>query len=295
MLQVGFAHKIQVLLGTDSLDMQNEIGKEKTTPMPPIGFNPQRDLAPLPFDDRTCRRALQMKADGLKWQPHVGCFVWDPDNFIKSESPFPNRIYFILSIPRFTEIFGNFENMVEKLVWIPTWHQARLLCVELGVPGDAVSNLWQSNIKLSAGEDLFHIYGVILDTLGKRSSAALYGHEMALDALVDAALTKRLGDISRLPEKLTAEVLSVYHQFIEAYLNILRQKENKPGDWFPQTLSIDPELADDMRHFFSDYQHITRKFFILNRKIDQLQAIDKDIQSNLYQDRVDEILQLCGA
>jgi len=33
----------------------------------------------------------------------------------------------------------------------------------------------------------------------------------------------------------------------------------------------------------------------LNRKIDQLQAIDKDIQSNLYQDRVDEILQLCGA
>jgi hypothetical protein len=61
-----------------------------------LRFNPQRDLAPLPFDDRICQQALQMKAAGLHWQPHVGCFVWDPENFIKPESPFPNRIYFIL-------------------------------------------------------------------------------------------------------------------------------------------------------------------------------------------------------
>jgi len=65
-------------------------------------------------------------------------------------------------------------------------------------------------------------------------------------------------------------------------------------DWFPRTLSIDPELADGMRHFYSDYQHITRKFFKLTQKLDQLQKIDRNNQSRLYQDKIDEILECCA-
>jgi hypothetical protein len=75
--------------------------------MPPIRFNPQRDLAPLPFDDRTCRRALQMKADGLKWQPPVGCFVWDPDmtaiDFLRAEG-FSEKIIQKFFIPFFSGV-----------------------------------------------------------------------------------------------------------------------------------------------------------------------------------------------
>jgi HrpA-like RNA helicase len=47
--------------------------------MAPIRFNPEKDLAPTPFDEQICRLALEMKSLGLTWQPHVGCFVWDPD------------------------------------------------------------------------------------------------------------------------------------------------------------------------------------------------------------------------
>ena len=50
----------------------------------------------MPFDERVCLRAMEMKKSGLAWRPQVGCFVWDPDEFIKPTSPFPGRIYFEL-------------------------------------------------------------------------------------------------------------------------------------------------------------------------------------------------------
>ena len=116
----------------------------------------------------------------------------------------------------------------------------------------------------------------------------------AMEKLTEAAIKKHLGDISTLPEDLAAYVKQIYLKFITVYLNLLRQKENKSSDWFPQTWSIDPGLADDMRHFFSDSQHITKEFFILNAKMDRLGAIDKESQPNLYRHAVDDILQLRG-
>lgn len=113
-----------------------------------------------------------------------------------------------------------------------------------------------------------------------------------LEKLLRAAIKKSLGDISTLPEELTDYVKQVYLDFITVYLNALRQKENKSSDWFPQTWSIDLVLADDMRHFFSDSQHITKEFFILNTKIDRLAEIDKERQPNLYRHAIGEILEM---
>jgi hypothetical protein len=113
-----------------------------------------------------------------------------------------------------------------------------------------------------------------------------------LEKLLRAATKKHLGDISRLPEKLTSYVKQVYLDFITVYLNALRQKENKPSDWFPQTWSIDLELADDMRHFFSDAHHVTKEFFILNTKIDRLAEIDKENQLKLYRHAIGDILKM---
>jgi len=72
-------------------------------------FNPESDLAPMPFEERICRKALEMKKNHLAWRPHVGCFVWDPEEIIKAASPFPGRIYFILSLGRFIEIFDTID------------------------------------------------------------------------------------------------------------------------------------------------------------------------------------------
>jgi hypothetical protein len=106
----------------------------------------------------------------------------------------------------------------------------------------------------------------------------------------EAMIAKRLGDISTLPNRLVKHVFDVYGDFIDAYLNILRQKEGKPRNWFPESLSIDPALGDQMRHFFSDYQHITKAFLALNKQIDELRKIDKDKQPNLYEHTAANIL-----
>ena len=136
--------------------------------MKPKPFDPHQDLAPMVFDTQTCRLAQEMKRLGIDWRPHVGCFVWDPDNSIAVDSPFPHRIYFILSLPRFIDIFGSPEAIAEKLVWLPTWHQARLLCKQLNISDDALADLWQDATALSAGEELHQIYELIIDALKKR-------------------------------------------------------------------------------------------------------------------------------
>ena len=120
---------------------------------------------------------------------------------------------------------------------------------------------------------------------------AFNNQDSAIEKLCSQAIKQRLGDISGLPEKLVEYVWLVYREFISSYLNILRQRENKPLDWTPETLFIESELTDGMRHFFSDYQHITREFNRLNQKMVRLQQIDKDIQLNLYQHTIEDILQ----
>ena len=135
--------------------------------MKPIPFNPQKDLAPMVFSSHICQLAQEIKSLGIDWQPHVGCFVWDPENTIEVDSPFPHRIYFILSIPRFIDIFVSREAIVEKLVWLPTWHQARLLCRQLKVPDEAVAHIWQSQTSFSAGAELHKVYELIIDALRK--------------------------------------------------------------------------------------------------------------------------------
>ena len=124
--------------------------------MKPIPFNSQKDLAPVVFDTKTCRLANELKQLGIPWQPH---------EHIKAEAPFPHRIYFILSLPRFLDIFGSIEAITEKLVWLPTWHQARLLCQQLGVPDQVVANMWQSQTPPSAGEELRQIYALLIGVL----------------------------------------------------------------------------------------------------------------------------------
>ena len=120
---------------------------------------------------------------------------------------------------------------------------------------------------------------------------AMNNPESALEKLCNAAIERRLGDLSGLPKELDAYVVKVYREFISSYLNMLRQSENKPADWTPETLCIDSELTDGMRHFFSDYQHIAKEFNRLNQKMDRLQQIDKDKQLNLYQHTIDDILK----
>lgn len=141
--------------------------------MKSIHFDPEQDLAPMPFHRDICQRALDMKKSGLIWRPQVGCFVWDPDEFIKPTSPFPGRIYFILSLARFLDIFDTLEQVALKLVWLPTWHQAKLLGQQLGIADDIDKTTRGVSDALSPVDELLHIYGRILETLKQRNSSSV--------------------------------------------------------------------------------------------------------------------------
>ena len=132
--------------------------------MPPVPFDPSNDLAPIPFDDETCQLALQLKDSGLPWSPHVGCFVWDSEHLIQPDSPFPNHVYFILSLPRFVGIFGSLDAIREKLVWLPTWHQARLLCQHHGITPEETLK------PSSPAEELRTLYRLLIQTLATKQA-----------------------------------------------------------------------------------------------------------------------------
>ena len=133
--------------------------------MKPTPFNPETDLAPIPFEMRHCQAAAQLKEEGLAWTPHVGCFVWDPDEIIEVTSLFPGRIYFILNLGHFLRIFGSLEEISEKLVWLPTYHQACLLCDQVGVDREEISAMLASPENIRAGDELLALYKMILSRL----------------------------------------------------------------------------------------------------------------------------------
>ena len=128
-------------------------------------FDPALDLAPTPFEERHCLLALQLKEAGLRWRPHAGCFVWDREGVIQVPSPFPRQIYFILNLGRFLDIFNTIESLTEKLVWLPTWHQARLLAGLMDIDGREIYGIWSSGRIETPGDELYLLYEILLTRL----------------------------------------------------------------------------------------------------------------------------------
>jgi hypothetical protein len=79
--------------------------------------------SPIPISEQILDLAKELKDRGVVWEPSVGSFVWDPEGRIEASSPFPMRVYFVLSLKRFLQIFKSIEAMKEELVWIPTSFQ----------------------------------------------------------------------------------------------------------------------------------------------------------------------------
>ena len=100
--------------------------------MKPTPFDPSHHYAPIPFSDELCRKAAALKEAGLVWEPQVGCFVWDPEATIPAPSPFGGRIYFVLNLHRCLQFYQSMDELRERLVWLPTWHQARQLLQRMG-------------------------------------------------------------------------------------------------------------------------------------------------------------------
>jgi hypothetical protein len=137
--------------------------------MKSIPFNAETDKAPIPFNPVIVKAAQRLKELGLPWTPHVGCFVWDAENRIDVASPFPENIYFILSMPRFLSILGNVETMQQELVWLPTWHQARLLMDQLGIGTEALGAIFPGDSAVTPDDEMLAVYSILARALEEKT------------------------------------------------------------------------------------------------------------------------------
>lgn len=111
-----------------------------------------------------------------------------------------------------------------------------------------------------------------------------------MQQLIESAIKSEIGDIDRLPHSVAARVRDVYGEFIPVYTEMIRIRENQHRDWRPAILPIDPDMVEDMLHFFSDYQHLTRAFKRLNCEVKILMAMDRNREPHRYDEWAENIV-----
>ena len=111
-----------------------------------------------------------------------------------------------------------------------------------------------------------------------------------MQQLIESAIKSEIGDIDQLPHSVAARIRDVYGEFIPVYTEMIRIRENQHRDWRPAILPIDPDMVENMLHFFSDYQHLTRAFKRLNREVKTLMAMDRHREPHRYDEWAENIV-----
>lgn len=112
----------------------------------------------------------------------------------------------------------------------------------------------------------------------------------SIQQLIERAIKSEIGDIDQLPHAVAARVRDVYAEFMPVYTEMIRIRANQHRDRRPAILPIDPDMVEDMLHFFSDYQHLTRAFKRLNREVKTLLALDSQHEPHRYDELADSIV-----
>ena len=111
-----------------------------------------------------------------------------------------------------------------------------------------------------------------------------------IERLIRNAIHSEIGTIDELPRSVIERILAVYSEFIPVYTEMVRIKDNHPRGWHPDEISIDPDTVEDMLHFFSDYQHITKEFNRLNHQVKTLMMLDRNSERHRYDEWVKKIV-----
>lgn len=250
---------------------------------------------PIPIDDTVLAAAYRLKTLGLPWSPQVGCFVWDREAVISAPSPFPKRVYFILNMRRFTDIFGSEEKMRQQLVWVPTWHQAVQLCSRLGVT-DVDADRFFDGKGFTSGEDgLLQVYALIARQLESSVAEAPAGVRVERTSdekrWIGRVIEAEVGSLAHLPQGIRRRVQSAYEAVGMAYLGWRRIQEERSAVWIPPETTFDARLLSDLGHFYSDYQHVIRSMTKLRERVRLIQSIDPSTAPDAYQRLIEELLE----
>ena len=111
-----------------------------------------------------------------------------------------------------------------------------------------------------------------------------------LKGIIEGAISSELGSIDALPAEVADRIREIYRAFIPVYIETIRVRDSHPQDWLPQQIVPDPEVVEDLLHFFSDYQELARRFKRINRQVKHMLTIDRQTDPHRFQRCVAEIL-----
>jgi hypothetical protein len=118
------------------------------------------------FSSRAIELAAELKAAGLAWEPQPGHFVYDPQHVLPHTSPFQDRVFFILDISHFLRYAGSYKSLVERMIWLPAWWDARDWLRNAGAEDAAVAETLHRRQSITRCEELVVLYEMILERLG---------------------------------------------------------------------------------------------------------------------------------
>ncbi|MEC8556195.1 MAG: hypothetical protein VXZ82_14395 [Planctomycetota bacterium] len=109
--------------------------------------------------------AQLFKAYGLDWTPEVGHYVLDQSELIECESPFQDRVFFILDLKHFLRRSETIENLKERVCWLPTWEQMRQLLREHDVSDQTVVEHLELTQAIGRGTERLELYRLFEERL----------------------------------------------------------------------------------------------------------------------------------
>jgi hypothetical protein len=245
-----------------------------------------KDFPPIPIEPDVLEGAHRLKRNGLKWEPRVGCFVWDRESILPVPSPFPLNVFFVLSMKRFLQFFDDVGTMEEKLVWIPTIGQALEICRIMEIRPSGLLNSDHQRPTGSARAELLRLFDMILARLQEHQKET--SRRSAPDTVqsdqhwVQRVMQSELGCLDLLPPDVQQRVRSVYSDIGKAYLGWRRIEENKSSNWYPEKAIFDESLLRDLKHFYSDYQQLVQSFDYTRGLVQRLRSIDPEKNPEQY-------------
>ena len=126
----------------------------------------------MQFSDEEIRLAKILRSQGSEWTPKAGHYVYDETGFCQRESPFQEKVYFILNYAYFIKAVGGVERFKEIMIWLPTWDDAREIIQNFGVSDDELAkHLWNQQA-IEQGTEPLALYQLIGSLMKNKAKPA---------------------------------------------------------------------------------------------------------------------------
>ena len=122
------------------------------------------------FTSEEIKLAAAMKARGLRWEPHVGHYVYDMTGLVKKSSPFQDGVYFVLNYDYFMGLIGGVDRFKQVMIWLPTWEDARSIIRSLGVSDSELTERLVRESAFENGGERLASYRMMVSLLERTST-----------------------------------------------------------------------------------------------------------------------------